>query len=87
MNPSSHVKSKMLHLSTSRSKLLTRHALRMLLLLVNYIVHLKWIEYGVYGDLSIIYPKPHFIYLRGTISLFLPPDLKFWEASGKRSEP
>ena len=23
-------------------------------------------EYGVYGDLIIIYPKPYFIYLRGT---------------------
>ena len=27
----------------------------------------KWIEYGVYGDLIRIYPKPHSIYLRGTI--------------------
>ena len=24
-------------------------------------------EYGVYGDLFIIYPKPYSIYLRGTI--------------------
>ena len=31
------------------------------------IVPLKWIEYGVYGDLIIIYPKPYSIYLRGTI--------------------
>ena len=28
---------------------------------------LKQIEYGVYGDLIIIYPKPYSIYLRGTI--------------------
>ena len=27
------------------------------------------IEYGVYGDLIIIYPQPHSIYLRGTVSL------------------
>ena len=27
----------------------------------------KWIEYGVYGDLSIIFPKPYSIYLRGRI--------------------
>ena len=25
------------------------------------------IEYGIYGDLMIIYPKPYPIYLRGTI--------------------
>ena len=31
------------------------------------IVPLKQIEYGVYGDLIIIYPKPYSIYLRGTI--------------------
>ena len=24
-------------------------------------------EYGVYGDLIVIYPKPYSIYLRGTI--------------------
>ena len=24
-------------------------------------------EYGVYGDLILIYPKPYFIYLRGII--------------------
>ena len=30
-------------------------------------VPLKQIEYGVYGDLVIIYPKPHSIYLRRTI--------------------
>ena len=33
------------------------------------IVPLKYIEYGVYGDLIIIYPKPYSIYLRGTIIL------------------
>ena len=26
-------------------------------------------EYGVYGDLVIIYPEPYSIYLRGTITL------------------
>ena len=31
------------------------------------IVPLKQIEYGVYGDLSIKYPKLYAIYLRGTI--------------------
>ena len=30
------------------------------------IAPLKYIEYGVYGDLIIIYPKPFSIYLRGT---------------------
>ena len=34
-----------------------------------FIVSLKGIEYGVYGDLFIIYPKPYSIYLRGTIGL------------------
>ena len=33
----------------------------------GFIVLLKQIEYGVYGDLIIIYPKPYSIYLRGTI--------------------
>ena len=28
----------------------------------------KGIEYGVYGDLIIKYPKPYSIYLRGTVS-------------------
>ena len=28
---------------------------------------LNWIEYGVYGDLVIICPKPYSIYLRGAI--------------------
>ena len=28
-------------------------------------------EYAVYGDLFIIYPKPYSIYLRGTIGLGL----------------
>ena len=31
------------------------------------VVLLKYIEYGVYGDLIILYPKPYSIYLRGTI--------------------
>ena len=30
------------------------------------IVPLKYIEYGVYGDLMKMYPKPYSIYLRGT---------------------
>ena len=29
------------------------------------------IEYGVYGDLTIMYPKPYSIYLRGAINLSL----------------
>ena len=32
-------------------------------------IPLKWIEYGVYGDLNIIDPKPYSIYLRGNITL------------------
>ena len=32
-----------------------------------YIVPLKWVEHGVYGDLILTYPKPYSIYLRGTI--------------------
>ena len=28
-----------------------------------FIVPLQWIEYGVYGDLIIIYPKPDSIYI------------------------
>ena len=35
------------------------------------IVPFKYIEYGVYGDLSIIYPKPYSIYPRGTITFNL----------------
>ena len=31
------------------------------------IVPLKWIEYGVYGDLIRIYPKPYSIYLKGPL--------------------
>ena len=31
----------------------------------------KGIEYGVYGNLIIRYPKPYSIYLRGTIDLRL----------------
>ena len=26
-------------------------------------------EYGVYGDLTIMYPKPYSIYLRGTVEV------------------
>ena len=36
------------------------------------IVPLKWIECGVYGDLSTIYPKPYSIYLRWTICVCEP---------------
>ena len=32
------------------------------------IVPRQWIEYGVYGDLIMINPKPYSIYLRGTIT-------------------
>ena len=32
---------------------------------VGFIVSLKQIEYGVYEHLTIIYPKPHVIYLKG----------------------
>ena len=37
----------------------------------NYYLGLGFreIEYGVYGDLIIIYPKPYSIYLRGIIML------------------
>ena len=31
------------------------------------VVIVKQVEYGVYGNLIIIYPKPYFIHLRGTI--------------------
>ena len=34
---------------------------------VRAIVPLKQIEYGVFGDLIVIYPKPYSIYLRATI--------------------
>ena len=34
---------------------------------IGFIVPLKWIDYGVYADLILIYPKPYSIYLRGTI--------------------
>ena len=38
------------------------------------IVPPKWIEYGVYGDLIVICPKPYSIHLRGTrISSFWIP--------------
>ena len=33
-----------------------------------YIFPLKSIEYGVYGDLLILHPKPNSTYLRGTVS-------------------
>ena len=32
------------------------------------VVLLKQVEYGLYGDLVIIYPRPFSIYLRGKIS-------------------
>ena len=32
-------------------------------------------EYGVYGDLIIIYPKPYSTYLRGTITLNPKPQI------------
>ena len=40
-------------------------------------------EYGVYGNLIIIYPKPSSIYLRGTIRVFfrglgIGPGDGFW---------
>ena len=38
-----------------------------------FISPLKYIEYGVYGDLVIIYTKPYSIYLRGTKG---PPGLQ-----------
>ena len=34
---------------------------------LEFIVPLELIEYGIYGDLIITYPKPYSIYLRGTI--------------------
>ena len=39
---------------------------------VKYIVPLKYIEYGEYGDLIIKYPRPYSIYLRGTIVTLFP---------------
>ena len=36
--------------------------------ILGHIVPLKWIEYGLYGDLIIRYPEPYSIYLRGTIA-------------------
>ena len=39
---------------------------------LGVVVPLKYIEYGVYGDLIRIYSKPYSIYLRGTrISRYL----------------
>ena len=35
----------------------------------RYIAPLKSVEYGVYGDLTIIYPRLYSIYLRRTIKL------------------
>ena len=43
-------------------------ASRLCFFLVGYRFPLKYIEYGVYGDPIITYPKPYSIYLRGTIS-------------------
>ena len=40
----------------------------------RFIVPLKQIEYGVYADLIVIYPKPYSIYLRGTIISNHNPD-------------
>ena len=37
----------------------------------------KWIEYGVYADLILMYPKPYSIYLRGTIPLYSPTYLSY----------
>ena len=37
------------------------------------IAPLRQIEYGLYGDLMIIYSKPYSIYLRGIISLSPKP--------------
>ena len=34
---------------------------------LNDTVPLEKLEYGVYGDLLVIYPKPYSIYLRGTL--------------------
>ena len=34
-----------------------------------FFVSINLIEYVVYGGLTIIYPKPYSIYLRGTIGL------------------
>ena len=42
-------------------------------ILHDVIVPLGLIEYGVYGDLIIIYPKPYSIYLRGTIGMLFSP--------------
>ena len=45
----------------------------------GYIVPRKHIEYWVYGDLIIIYPKPYSIYVRGTVTgkLFRVEDWRF----------
>ena len=40
------------------------------------IVPLKQIEYGVDGDFIVIYPKPYFIYLRGSIPSYSNITLK-----------
>ena len=37
---------------------------------------LKEIEYGVNGDLIIMYPKPYSIYFRGTVFVFVGKGLK-----------
>ena len=43
---------------------------------LQIIVPLTYIEYGVYGDLIILDPKPYSIYLRGAITCSTkePPD-------------
>ena len=52
----------------------------------NYaIVPLEQIEYGVYGDLIIIYLKPYSIYLRGTLPLSTPKAKPLVMRTSKRS--
>ena len=35
----------------------------------GFIVPVRWIEYGVHGDLIGIYPRLYSIYLRGTVGI------------------
>ena len=39
--------------------------------MVRDIVHLTYIEYGVYGDLNMMYPKPYSIHFRVAIMYLL----------------
>ena len=48
-------------------------------------VPLKWIEYGVCGDLIVMYPKPYSIYLRGSINP--NPQLESYSESELRFVP